>query len=600
MMVASWLRPLRTALTRYVSGTSRRKHPSRRMRLEALEDRTVPIVGSPANDIFTLTFDSTAGEYRVSVHYGDGTPDLTNVLLGSGDILDGDGGTDRLVGPDGSATWTMTGPSLSFSFVFLTWALAGPTAGVVNGVRFTNVEYLIGGAGENTLVNGAGFSGDLPIYGPPAAPPIIGYQNVTTDDRWEMMGAGEGTLNGKVAFANMDTLTGGGGRDTIDYSAIPGPVTVHMTDLSNIERIIATGSASDVVVGRDQGATWGPGEVTDHGTNQTTELAGFELFTGGSGDDTFVIVNDPFALNPAGRYYESFSASINGGSGTNRLEVVQIEDYRDDVAGLVVDLHDPRSGRIADTLGYRVVDSFRNISAVDAIPYLPNTVIGPDNGARWTAGAAGVTVAGVQFTGVQTLIGGRGADQFTVSGNFQPAARLTIHGMAGDDDIQVSGTVTAPLWLYGDDGNDRLNGGNGPNVLLGGAGNDTMTGGSGCDLLIGGAGADQIVGNGGDDLMIGGTTAFESNEAALQAIDAEWTSGHEFATRIANLSGDSSNPGFGNRLNVGYFLIPQQTLFADGAMDSLTGSSGSDWYIVDASDLVNGANNNDKITRIGP
>ena len=41
-------------------------------------------------------------------------------------------------------------------------------------------------------------------------------------------------------------------------------------------------------------------------------------------------------------------------------------------------------------------------------------------------------------------------------------------------------------------------------------------------------------------------------------------------------------------------------MFADGAADSLTGSSGNDWYIVDAADLVNGANNDDKVTSIVP
>jgi hypothetical protein len=30
------------------------------------------------------------------------------------------------------------------------------------------------------------------------------------------------------------------------------------------------------------------------------------------------------------------------------------------------------------------------------------------------------------------------------------------------------------------------------------------------------------------------------------------------------------------------------------------GRSGSDWYIVDASDVTNGANDNDQVTRIGP
>jgi hypothetical protein len=124
-------------------------------------------------------------------------------------------------------------------------------------------------------------------------------------------------------------------------------------------------------------------------------------------------------------------------------------------------------------------------------------------------------------------------------------------GLAGDDNLQV------------------------PNVLLGGAGDDLITGGGGRDLVIGGTGADQVVGNGGDDLMIGGTTAFDANDPAPQAIDAEWTSGHDFATRIANPNVDSSKPGYGGRLNGGYFLIPQQTLLADGAVDSLAGSPGS-------------------------
>src|SRR5207342_2024496 len=93
----------------------------------------------------------------------------------------------------------------------------------------------------------------------------------------------------------------------------------------------------------------------------------------------------------------------------------------------------------------------------------------------------------------------------TVWGTFQPTGRIIVYGLAGDDDIQASGSTGIPVWLDGGDGNDRLNGGNGGNVLLGGAGNDYLLGGSGRDVMIGGTGADQLVGNGGDDLMIGGT-----------------------------------------------------------------------------------------------
>src|SRR3954454_11955596 len=82
-----------------------------------------------------------------------------------------------------------------------------------------------------------------------------------------------------------------------------------------------------------------------------------------------------------------------------------------------------------------------------------------------------------------------------LAGTYTPTGHLTVHGLAGDDDIQVTGSVTVSLWLYGDGGNDRLKGGSGSNVLLGGGGDDLLVGGGGRDILIGGTGADRLVGN---------------------------------------------------------------------------------------------------------
>jgi len=83
--------------------------------------------------------------------------------------------------------------------------------------------------------------------------------------------------------------------------------------------------------------------------------------------------------------------------------------------------------------------------------------------------------------------------------------------------IQVTGGIAIPCWLYGGDDNDRLKGGSGANVLVGGAGDDLLVGGSNRDILIGGTGADRIVGNEADDVLIAGSTAFDANEAALSA-----------------------------------------------------------------------------------
>jgi Ca2+-binding RTX toxin-like protein len=185
------------------------------------------------------------------------------------------------------------------------------------------------------------------------------------------------------------------------------------------------------------------------------------------------------------------------------------------------------------------------------------------------------------------LVTRNGVSQEVVAPAGSSFSRVVVYAGPGNDDVSVAGSITLPAWLYGGDGNDRLKGGNGPNVLIGGAGDDLLVGGSGRDLLIGGTGADRMIGNGGDDILIGGTTLYDGNEAALCAIMAEWTSGHDFATRVANLTDTGS--GLLSRLNGNYFLLDSgsgQTVFNDSSSDILTGSAGSDWFFAGTADKV--------------
>ena len=88
----------------------------------------------------------------------------------------------------------------------------------------------------------------------------------------------------------------------------------------------------------------------------------------------------------------------------------------------------------------------------------------------------------------------------------KPSGRIIVIGGGGDDHIQIAGGVTNPAWLYGDAGDDRLNGGGGHSLVIGGDGNDQIHGGGGRDVLIGGEGADKLVGNAGDDILVAGYT----------------------------------------------------------------------------------------------
>jgi hypothetical protein len=163
------------------------------------------------------------------------------------------------------------------------------------------------------------------------------------------------------------------------------------------------------------------------------------------------------------------------------------------------------------------------------------------------------------------------------NGRFAPTGRLVAYGVAGNNTIQVDRGITLPAWLYAGPGDDLLQGGGGNDVLVGGGGNDTLIAGGGRDLLIGGSGAAQLIGNSGDDIMIAGTTAFDHNQAALDAIMAEWGSSRTYADRVANLSGTGSGP----RANGDVYLLasgPGATVFANGKVNRLQGGSGTNWY----------------------
>jgi hypothetical protein len=84
--------------------------------------------------------------------------------------------------------------------------------------------------------------------------------------------------------------------------------------------------------------------------------------------------------------------------------------------------------------------------------------------------------------------------------------------------------------------------------------------------------------------MIAGSTAFDKNLGALAAVMGEWDSGKSYESREADLRGDATSPGFGQRLNGNYFLIaggPGATVFDDRAVDVLLSQGGRNWYFAD-------------------
>jgi Ca2+-binding RTX toxin-like protein len=100
---------------------------------------------------------------------------------------------------------------------------------------------------------------------------------------------------------------------------------------------------------------------------------------------------------------------------------------------------------------------------------------------------------------LQVDVGGNGSAEFT----FKRSAfnRIVVHGASGADTLSINErfgvfTNTEATSLFGDSGNDVLQGGSAAERLFGGIGNDTVDGKRGNDLIEGGTGSDLVVFNG--------------------------------------------------------------------------------------------------------
>ena len=180
-----------------------------------------------------------------------------------------------------------------------------------------------------------------------------------------------------------------------------------------------------------------------------------------------------------------------------------------------------------------------------------------------------VIVVGSQDRDTISVAVASGKLNVTINGLKQsyPVANIVgivVRGNDGNDTITLSSSVKFGGILDGGRGDDTLTGSAGNDLLLGGEGDDKLLGLAGRDVLIGGDGHDSLTGGVGDDLMIGGATIYDNSTAALLAIQAEWTSASNYATRAKNL-------------RQGLTVTPRlsATEIFDGFYDKLTADTGT-------------------------
>jgi Ca2+-binding RTX toxin-like protein len=229
-----------------------------------------------------------------------------------------------------------------------------------------------------------------------------------------------------------------------------------------------------------------------------------------------------------------------------------------------------------------------------------------------------VVVAGAGVSqGVLEVVGTSGDDEVLISrfwgricvtADFLPGCfhtkkfeadeieRIAVTLDDGNDHLTIALNVGRPATVRGGPGNDWLVGSFSDDILLGEDGDDVLLGSGGNDILIGGPGRDIILGGFGDDIVIAGTSLWDSDDAALLAVMAEWTSDRSFDTRVKNIRG-IDNPEFADRLNrneieaIDYFFSPDgageagsSTVFDDIERDIVSGGLGHDWLLANTED----------------
>ena len=163
----------------------------------------------------------------------------------------------------------------------------------------------------------------------------------------------------------------------------------------------------------------------------------------------------------------------------------------------------------------------------------------------------------------------------------------------GNDGIRLGTPVSYKYILFGDNGNNQMDGGNHEDHLYGMGGNDIIDGGDGEDHLYGMGGGDTIDGGDGDDYIEGG-----DNDDSIEGSTRDVLSGGEGNdVLVGGNSKDSLDGGEGNDILVGASKKNdyEDEYKDDDAKDYLEGGSGFDTFIVGNEDVISDSDGKGKV-----
>lgn len=395
------------------------------------------------------------------------------------EILDaGTAGADALQAPNDTNVWT----------------LSGLESGNIDGLNFSEMEILRGGAGVDTfnintaisalLYGGANadifnIGGSATVYGEAGADDFfISALGVTTNidggagadideltytgstaASWLIDAEDAGRLAANIIFTEIETLVGGSGTDTFTFD--PSGL---LNGLVN-----GGGGSNDVLEGRASTSVYtlngdNSGSISSGGIDYT-DFSSIEVLRARSADDRLLAT---FAAN---------TWQITGSGNGSRNAVLNFE-------GMEV------------LQGGSSVDNFTTTSSAHVI-----SIIGGSN--------ATDTLALSSNEAVTWNLTGATSGNFANNSNFIFAGIETLQGGSGDNSLQAQNI--ANTWTINGSGAGVLNG-------LNFSAMDTLLGGSGTDAFTTNATAYTIALNGGSDTN--NTLSFSGNSTALWTLTA--------------------------------------------------------------------------------
>jgi len=503
--------------------------------------------------------------------YGYGGDDTLNGgegndLLRGGegdDILVGDAGNDILIG--GSGNDILIGGSGNDTFIWEEDNAGTPGTPAIDTITDFNKAPVSGGG--DILKLGGMLQGEL------ARGNTVG--NLT--DYLAFSSSGGNTI---LYISTTGGFSGGFSSGAVDQAIVFDSVDLiegFITQQEVITHLLANGNL-----------------VVDQETTATDQLNGVSTFdaviTDNDGDTASTSVSfdtsDPAAPIPGNvaPVVQDDATALLGLVGLNLLDLIDLEaqafaaaDANGNLRSVVVEyvglldvsLEDPvfiASQKLAEELGltFEVVSTTGILGAVAPTSTITITAL---DGGNIDNKAVNELLATVRLESTADLLGLVPSLDVTVLGSFDITATdsegLTatesvttlananvlegllgdegnpdiIEGSAENDTLTSSVAGTSDERLYGHEGDDTIDGGDGNDLIRGGAGDDTLIGGDGNDILIDGNGADTFSGGAGDDwIVISDTSSFVSIDGGT-GIDTLFLSGSGMTLDLSGISG---------------------------------------------------------------